>query len=69
MLNEVAEKLDPEALRSHGRRMRDLSHAVHQVMHAQGMAPGNCRTVCHQEIEVGPDGVPRTKVVCETVCV
>jgi hypothetical protein len=69
VLTKVAENLDPEALRSHGRRMKELSDAVHEVMGAQGIATGNCHTVCHQEIEVGPDGVPRTKLVCETVCV
>lgn len=69
MLNEVAENLDRKALRAHGRRMRELSDAVHEVMSARGMAAnGDCRTLCHQEIEIGPDGVPRTKIVCETVC-
>jgi hypothetical protein len=68
MLMKHLGQLDRESLEARGQDMQRLSDAVHAVMEAHGMAEGNCTTVCRETIEIGPDGVPRPKLVCETFC-
>jgi hypothetical protein len=68
MLMKHMETLDRESLEARGKDMQRLSDAVHAVMTAHGLAKGNCTTICREVVEIGPDGVPRPRLVCETIC-
>ena len=60
--------LDSAKVKERQNQLKALSASVHGAMIDHGIASDGCKTICQDEIVIGPDGQPHHQTVCRTIC-